>query len=62
MDFRPESVTLGSVETTVFLDNEARTRNNAGSGIQLRNLGESVFGDQFHYYIISFPAKFWLQY
>ncbi|KAK6627605.1 hypothetical protein RUM44_010083 [Polyplax serrata] len=39
MDFRPESVTLGSVETTVFLDNEARARNNSGNGIQLRNLG-----------------------
>ncbi|EEB18873.1 hypothetical protein Phum_PHUM537450 [Pediculus humanus corporis] len=39
MDFRPESVTLGSVETTVFLDNEGRERNNSGSGIQLRNIG-----------------------
>ena len=39
MDFGPEGVTLGSVETTVIRGSDAR---NARNNIQLGSLGESI--------------------
>lgn len=57
MDFSPESVTLGSVETSVFFYNEARARNNAGNVTQPRNLGESVFVTNVLIFESLFPEK-----